>query len=485
MLILASAQAASKAYATDIRPPVRAGSFYPADRHELEQMIDHLTRQAQKTAVKIPAAKSLKALILPHAGYLYSGLTAAHASLVLREKQFSKVILLGPDHFVGLANGALCDATAYQTPLGQIDLHADVQKLRRQPHLFQPNLASDRQEHSLEVVLPFLQRYLKGFEIIPIVVGPTHIRRFADELDPLLDHNTLLVVSSDLSHYLPYGEASRRDQETIAMILRLEAHKLSQTDNRACGLVPLMILIDLAQRHSWQPLLLHYTNSGDTAGGRSQVVGYAAIAFYGDPPMPNNTQSIQHFSPEQGQSLVKLARHTIMEKLGRKVDESEALALAAALRHSCFQSCCGTFVTLKLHGQLRGCIGNLTATESVVKGVRQNAINAAFHDPRFAPLTLSELEQVAIEVSILTEPQLLEYRDGTDLLGKLQPHVDGVILRKGYTSATFLPQVWEQLPQAEEFLRHLCQKAGMSPDAWCDPEIEVATYQVQYFEEHK
>jgi AmmeMemoRadiSam system protein A len=192
----------------------------------------------------------------------------------------------------------------------------------------------------------------------------------------------------------------------------------------------------------------------------------------------------QNLSEAQGQLLVKLARHTLMQRLGKQIPQNEADSLNSALTQSCFQTSCGTFVTLKINEQLRGCIGSLTSTESLATGVRRNAINAAFHDPRFTPLTVQELEQVEIEVSILSEPQPLNYSDGADLLGKLRPNIDGVILRKDFASATFLPQVWEQLPQPQDFLTHLSLKAGLASDAWQNPELEVSTYQVQYFAEH-
>jgi AmmeMemoRadiSam system protein A len=199
--------------------------------------------------------------------------------------------------------------------------------------------------------------------------------------------------------------------------------------------------------------------------------------------MENNHESDATFTAEQGQMLVKLARHTIMKKLGRTTSESESDALIRARRDERFQSHCGTFVTLKIHGRLRGCIGNLSSTETVWSGIKRNAINAAFHDPRFAPLTAPELDQASIEVSILTEPRPLEYRSREDLTQNLRVNVDGVIIRQGHASATFLPQVWEQLHRPEEFLSHLCMKAGLPSDAWKDPELEVLTYQVQYFDE--
>jgi len=159
--------------------------------------------------------------------------------------------------------------------------------------------------------------------------------------------------------------------------------------------------------------------------------------------------------------------------------------MRSALSDASLQTRCGTFVTLKHHGRLRGCIGSLSASDPLAEGVRRNAINAAFHDPRFSPLTESELSQIEIEVSVLTEPQPLVFSDPEDLLRKLQPNVHGVIIRQGYASATFLPQVWDQLPQKEDFLGQLCLKAGLPRDAWKRGALQVSTYQVQYFEEPK
>ena len=200
--------------------------------------------------------------------------------------------------------------------------------------------------------------------------------------------------------------------------------------------------------------------------------------------MRNNHSRSQNLSGVQGQLLVRLARHTLMDRLGKQIPQAEIDSLNTALKDSCFKSPCGTFVTLKINENLRGCIGNLASDTPLASGVRRNAINAAFHDPRFAPLSTSELERVEIEISILSEPQLLKYRDGDDLIDKLRPHVDGVIIRKDHSSATFLPQVWEQLPQPQNFLAHLCMKAGLEADSWQNSELEVSTYQVQYFEEH-
>jgi AmmeMemoRadiSam system protein A len=183
---------------------------------------------------------------------------------------------------------------------------------------------------------------------------------------------------------------------------------------------------------------------------------------------------------QQGRVLLGVARDTLNDHFGRPAGTQTEIGPPD---DPALQAPCGTFVTLKIRGELRGCIGTLTGREPLVAGVRTHALNAAFHDPRFRPLTVEELDRVTIEVSVLTEPQPLNYEDAADLVAKLRPNVDGVILRKGYASATFLPQVWEQLPKPEAFLSHLCLKAGLSADAWRKGRLEVQTYQVQYFEE--
>ena len=470
------------AIADAIRKPAVSGLWYPADRQKLEQLIDRLTNQARNTDVAIPSDSRLKALILPHAGFIYSGLTAAHASRVLEPGGYKKIILLGPDHRVGFKNGAISDVNAYQTPLGLVRLHADAEKLRRQTELFHPSPTSDRYEHSLEAIIPFLQTYLNNFELVPIVLGPTDIQQMADIIDPLLDQDTLLVISSDLSHFLPYSEARSRDRQTLDLILSRQTARLINKENSACGKIPILVLLELARRHRWNSVLLHYSNSGDTAGDKKRVVGYAAIAFF-EETTPTGSSVIDHhiFSHAEGQDLIKLARLTIMDRLGLHVDTT---ALDKDMVKPCYQKRCGTFVTITTKSdKLRGCIGNLTSKLTVAEGIKRNSIGAAFSDPRFPPLKASELDDIHISVSILTQPRLLDYSHSADLIAKLRVNEDGVIIRKANASATFLPQVWEQLPAPEKFLTHLCLKAGLPADAWRKSGLKVWTYQVQYFEE--
>jgi AmmeMemoRadiSam system protein A len=187
---------------------------------------------------------------------------------------------------------------------------------------------------------------------------------------------------------------------------------------------------------------------------------------------------------EQGRSLVEFARATIARELDASGSADEAL-LERISKDAAFQEKRGVFVTLHKKGQLRGCIGSLVATVPIIEGVREHAINAAFNDHRFSPLGIDELDLIDVEVSILSEPQLLEYDDPDQLLDRLRPGVDGVIIKQGGASATFLPQVWKQLPDAGAFLSHLCQKAGLPYDQWHHGDLQVKTYQVQYFAEIK
>lgn len=186
---------------------------------------------------------------------------------------------------------------------------------------------------------------------------------------------------------------------------------------------------------------------------------------------------------EQGKALLWLARETIAHRLGREAREPEP-EIAARLQDAELQHKRGTFVCLKEHGELRGCIGCLAATDSIVEGVKRNALYAAFCDSRFRPVGKEEFAAIEIEVSILTEPAPLAYKNAEELLRALQPESDGVILRKGAQSATFLPQVWQQLPRPDDFLNCLCRKAGLPAEAWRSGDLEVLIYRVQYFVEH-
>ncbi len=264
---------------SSIRSPRWAGSFYPENPDSLRLLIQDLHKQATGDKIDLGSAK-LRALILPHAGYVYSGPTAAHGTILLQDQHFKTVILMGPAHHVGVAGSAVSRAATYRTPLGDIPLSPLGGELQgSHPDLFQENISSEQAEHSLEVILPFLQESLGDFTLVPLVVGQTSTERTAQALAPLIDDDVLVVISSDLSHFLDYDSAVHKDRQTLNAILDGDMASLQDNDNKACGMVGIEILLHLAAMKNWQARLLHYANSGDTAGDRDRVVGYGAMAF--------------------------------------------------------------------------------------------------------------------------------------------------------------------------------------------------------------
>jgi hypothetical protein len=345
-------------------------------------------------------------------------------------------------------------ADRFATPLGEVPLDtAALAALETLPHVKRSALAH-AEEHALEVQLPFLQQVLREFSLVPLLVGDATADEVAQALDKVWGgEETLIVVSSDLSHYLPYAEARRTDAATLEAILRRTPGLHSA---QACGATPINGLLQVALRRGLAPELLDTRNSGDTAGDRARVVGYAAVAFR---------------EPDRGQPLLQVARDTIEGELRPEASPAAHAAHTAA----CLSSRIASFVTLRRHGELRGCVGGLEADAVLRLELPRHARAAAFEDPRFPPLRLEELDGLRIEVSLLTPSETIDAETEADVLAALRPGVDGVILTAGNRRATFLPQVWQELASAAEFLRHLKLKAGLHPDAWSE-HFRVARY---------
>ncbi len=419
--------------------------FYPAGPEELARDVDSLLQRAKAA----PVGRSFpKALIVPHAGYMYSGAVAAHAYNLLREARgvVRRVVLLGPCHRVAVRGLALPAAGAFETPLGRIEIDSEaVAQVSALPQV-SVSAATHAQEHALEVQLPFLQQVLGEFRLVPLVVGAAAAEEVAGVLEALWGGDeTLIVISSDLSHFHPYGEAREIDGATVRQILAFDA---DIDHEQACGATPIGGFLLAAKRRGLEAELVDLCNSGDAAGGRDRVVGYASIAY--------RARGAQ-YTAEQGRALLALARAGIAATLG-----GTALTVP---REPWLGEHRATFVTLMSEGELRGCIGTLEAHRPLGEDVIENARAAAFRDPRFPPLaTLAELGRAAVEVSVLSRPRPLEFSDHADLLRQLRPGVDGLILACDGRSATFLPQVWEDLADAGSFLAQLKRKAGLAPD---------------------
>lgn len=448
----------------NIRPPAVAGTFYPEKPGILAADITAMLEHARRLNAPLGNEVLPKAIIVPHAGYIYSGPVAAAAYLSLRggKETIKRVVLLGPVHRVPVPGLALPAASAFETPLGTITLDGDAIKLLA--HLSQVTVSAPAHalEHSLEVQLPFLQSVLGHFTLIPLAVGDAGPDAVAEVLEILWGGaETLVVISSDLSHYLPYDTARRIDYETVNKLLDLQ---LLTSHHQACGATPVNGMIVAARRKGLTAKLLDLRNSGDTAGDKDSVVGYAAIAFYeGD---------LQ--TDKRGRTMLAIARAAIASGLGKAVIVDKNAAWLSE------PGAC--FVTLTINGSLRGCIGSLEAYQPLLRDLEQNALAAAFHDSRFQPLKESELDAIRVEVSLLSPVVSMRFRDEADALEQLRPGVDGVIMAYGNKRGTFLPQVWEQLPSPRDFLSHLKMKSGLQPDFW-DDGIKLFSYTVTKWQE--
>jgi hypothetical protein len=469
-----------------VRESAVAGLFYPKEAAALSRMIEEMLG-----AVEPEAIAEVKGLVCPHAGYVYSGPVAAQAYRLLSGRDIRTVVVLAPSHYAAFRGASVCGATVYRTALGTVEISEKAKELARvspfslesrcwvqrpawseQSSRSAPAEGEDTPhtwEHADEVQVPFLQKVLKDFKLLPVIFGEVDAEKAARALGELLDDKTLVVASSDLSHYHPYAEAKALDSRCVKAICALDAEQMQSQE--ACGKTPILTLMHLAKQKGWKARLLDYRNSGDTAGDRSRVVGYAAIAFY--------APGKQNYTAEERKLLLELARKTLREVvLNGRLPEMTDEGVPARLREPK-----GCFVTLMKNRALRGCIGHILPQEALHKAVMDNARSAAVRDPRFPAVQADELDKIEIEISVLTEPQPLSFKSPEDLLNKLQPYQDGVVLRIGDLGATYLPQVWAQIPDKAAFLSHLAQKAGCEPSAWRRPEATIATYRVESFKE--
>ncbi len=441
-----------------------AGLFYPADVYQLQKDIDGYLEMVPPSLNKRPHI-----LIVPHAGYLYSAKVAAHAyqKILPFRKQIKKVFLLGPSHRVPLKGAALSSAKNFKTPLGEIPVDSKITaELAAKPN-FAINDRAHRDEHALEVQLPFLQKTLDKFSIIPMVYGHTEPQKIADALTPYLQKNdSLLIISADLSHYLDSRTAARIDGETATMIA--EGQPLDE--HRSCGATGINTAMLLARSFGLKPQLLDITNSGNVTGEMSSVVGYAAWMFSRQPAEEEKLPALE----QEAENLRFFAKHNKAALLGIT---ATALERAVVGKHftperddypDVLFNKGASFVTLTQNGELRGCIGSLLPNRAIALDLADNARQAALKDSRFPPLTAEELKTTDFNISLLTGYERIESKNEEDLLAQLKPGIDGLVVRDGNRQGLFLPSVWKQLPDKKEFLTNLKIKAGLSPTYWSD-----------------
>ena len=456
-----------------IRPATQANRFYTGDAEELREEVDSFLSLHKKSRV----FENVAAVIVPHAGYYYSGNVAASAYMSIdAKKPYKRIFLLGPSHHEWLDGASVnTEADYYATPLGDVKVDVETaDKLAEDSVFFYRPKAHDR-EHCLEVQLPFLQRRFGEHlpPIVPIIISTNDyqkLKRMAEVLKPYFTEENLFVISSDFSHYPDYEDACEVDartgkaietgqvEEFIATIEANERLGKRNLATSACGQFPIITLMLMLDGH-YEVKHLLYQNSGDISGDHSRVVGYHSFAIL----RKDSTDFV--LSDEDKRLLKEIALQSIKDSLDGKPFAQPTLDSQLEK----LNSKCGAFVSLHKHGRLRGCIGHFGEDIPLHEIVAEMARAAAFEDPRFSPVRREELEDIDIEISVLTPMRRIQSLDEFEL------HRHGIYIRKGYRSGTFLPQVADEVNWTkEEFVGHCSQdKAGLGWDGWKDAELYV------------
>jgi hypothetical protein len=474
-----------------------AGGFYPADPKELTQMMDELLGQNTVPQVQGP----LVMLVCPHAAYQFTGPVAAACFAQLKGQRFNRVVVIAPSHFVNFPFNSIYDGDAYATPLGQVPVDKDFRA--KLANLSSSIKVSDRghvkeaenAEHSLEVQLPWLQRTLGDFKLVPIIMGDQNYnleRALGRALGKALltetaaaRAQTLILVSSDLSHFHPYDYAENVDHQTLQAIADWDYLSLSRNFAlwergektwEACGGGPIVAgMIAAESLGATHAQILKYANSGDATGDKTSVVGYGAVAITQGNPAETKKSAEFSLTGHEKDALMKIARTSVetavRDRKMAAVDITNFPRLAEAR---------GAFVTLKEHGDLRGCIGYITPMKSLAETVRDVAAYAALEDTRFSPVRADELPLLEYEISVMSP--LRRVIDIKEI--KVGKH--GLIMKKGEIEGILLPQVpVEEHWNRDTFIEETCLKAGLPPQAWKDDDTDIYMFTALVFGEHE
>ena len=445
--------------------------------------------------------------MVPHAGYAFSAPVAAHSYKQLQDKKINTAVIICNSHTAYFDGIAIDESDAWQTPLGLVEVDKELAgKLVKQNDVIKFNSDVHKDDHTLEVQIPFLQVVLDGrFKIVPILFGNTDpsltlplsrggkepsYKKLARALADNLAENDILIISTDMSHYPAYEDANKIDKQTLEMIKSadiaklenyfkdVESQNIPNEQTVLCGIDGVKTVLELYNLLDWDGIeVLKYANSGDVPiGDKDSVVGYGAVVFAltpGPSPALRERGAIDNeLNNQQKEQLLNIARATVESyvKYG-KAPEFDVSDGRLKLKQ-------GAFVTLRNNGKLRGCIGQITPSEKPLwQAVRDMAIAACSEDRRFNPISKEELGEIDYEVSVLSVPEKIN--DWQDIeLGK-----HGVIMQKGSRSGVFLPQVADETGWSkEEFLSQLCsQKAGLPPDCYKDKDVELKIFTAQAF----
>lgn len=444
-----------------VKPSSVAGKFYTANKEELlteiETFASSFARHYEYRS---------RAVIVPHAGYYYSGMLA-YSGIRHLKKDVKNVFIIAPTHYVGFEGLALSKFDKWQTPLGEVEVNREINNQIVKKFYYSDFLdEAFESEHSVEVQVPFIQKILPDAKIIPILVGKIEY----DKLSRVIEHfwenpENAFVISSDLSHFLPAKEARKTDNLTAEMIESADIEQFSH--EQACGFTGVCALTKFVKNRGFSLIRVGMYNSGDVTGDNSKVVGYGGWFLYEG----GKTAFIKKYFSNL---LVKICKKSILAGFDDKEPELDYEEIPPVLfeKGACF-------VTLEKAGSLRGCIGSIIAHQSLIEDLVKNAYNAAFSDPRFMELEKDEFNDLSIAISLLSVPEKMHFKDEEDLLEQIIQNEDGIIIKEGGHQAVYLPSVWEQLPDKKMFLNSLKQKAGLSAD-YFSKTFEAYRYKAEY-----
>lgn len=457
------------------REPAVAGLFYSADRQQLDKDVEHYLKNSELEKTDKP-----KILIVPHAGYKYSGVIAAKAysSLKQHSDKIKKVIIVGPSHYESLYGAALPSYDSFKTPLGKVSIDKVLSKqlANKNPFITVSDKAH-KKEHSIEVQLPFLQRVLKNFTIVPIAYGNIEPERLAEALKPYLNRkDTVIVFSADLSHYYSYDHAKQLDEHTANLISNNDADIYQEY---SCGSIGINAALILSKENNLYPETLDLKNSGDITGDKSQVVGYGAWSFtenknnklVGLEKELNNLQSFIGVYKNELREIVQISLEEAVENKQFKPSRSD-------YSNRLFDKG-ASFVTLIKNGKLRGCVGTIIPQEAIALDVANSTYRAAIQDKRFDKLSKEELKNLDYYISLLTNLERVRFLSEEDLLSKIEEGKDGLVIVDGNRQGLFLPSVWKEIPDKKDFLQNLKIKAGLSPTYWSNKIIVYRFWTVE------
>jgi len=422
-----------------IRPATVAGKFYTSDKHELSSQIDYFIHNNRKDY-----DCKTRVVIVPHAGYMYSGQLACEGFQYL--ENVKNVFIIAPPHHVAVKNVALSIFEAWATPLGEMEVNQEINEILVDKFGCEYQDDAFKEEHSVEVQVPFLQKFMPHAKIIPILAGhnPEKITKIISYF--WHDTDNAFVISSDLSHFHSANEARKIDKVTAQMIETKDTEKFSS--DQACGAVGVCALTDFAREKNHSLIRVGMVNSGDITGDTSSVVGYGCWILHEG---AKNKFIKKYFSD----FVISTCKKSILAGLKEEIPVCEKTPAV-------FDEFGASFVTIEKNGALRGCIGSIIAHRPLIEDLVKNSQSSAFSDPRFQPLKKEEFESLSINVSLLSEPEQMHFENEKDLLAQIKPFIDGIIIKERGYQAVYLPSVWEQLPEKVMFLNSLKVKAGLS-----------------------